>query len=230
MAGTQGNRRFTKNELMEFNGEGGKPVYVAYQGKVYDVSTSRLWSTGKHQGRHTAGNDLSESILNAPHNEKVLSRFPVVGELSTEESAKSNLVRKLQKLHLHPIAVHFAIAYSIAVSLLSFLALLTGETSFDTAAYYMLLLGLLAAPVTAATGLFSWRTNYKSKRNHIFTRKLTIAPIFLVVITTCFLLRTFDPKILLLRTDVSYLYLAIAVSLAPIVYALGYYGGKIVYS
>jgi len=230
MTETQKLRRFTKDELMEFNGENGKPVYVAYKGKVYDVSSSRLWSTGKHQARHSAGNDLTESILNAPHNEKVLGRFQVVGELFEEEGAQSKLVRWFQKLHFHPISVHFSIAYSIAVSLLSVLYLLTGKVSLETAAYYMLFLGLLSAPVTAATGLYTWRTNYKSKRNKIFSRKQTFAVVFLAFIITCFSWRTLNPQILTARTDFSFVYLLIVLCLTPIVTILGYYGGKIVYS
>jgi uncharacterized membrane protein len=154
----------------------------------------------------------------------------VVGELFEEESTQSKLVRRFQKLHLHPISVHFSIAYSIAVSLLSVLYLLIGKASLETAAYYLLFLGLLSAPVTAATGLYTWKNNYKSKRNKIFSRKQTFAAVFLVVIATCFLWRTLNSQVLTARTDFSFVYLAIVLSLTPIVTILGYYGGKIVYS
>ena len=223
-------RRFTENELKEFNGTGGKPVFIAFKGKVYDVSSSPFWSSGKHQNLHSAGNDLTESIQNAPHNEKILIKFKEVGELSEEESTQSNLVRRLQRLHIHPIAVHFSIAYSIAFSLLSILYLLIGEISFETASYYLLLLGFLSAPVTVLAGLFSWKTEYNSKINKIFSRKLTFGAVFLVVITICFLWRTLNPQVLTAGTDVGFIYLAIAVSLTPIVTILGYYGGEIVYS
>jgi predicted heme/steroid binding protein/uncharacterized membrane protein len=222
-------RRFTKKELREFNGEEGRASYVAFKGKVYNVSNSRLWTGGKHQGRHSAGDDLTESILNAPHGEEVFRKFQVLGELVEEEVDHQKLVQWLQKLHLHPISVHFSIAYSIAIPLLSALYVLTGEISFETASYYMLLLGFLSAPAAGLSGFFSWKVTYKGRISRIFTRKLIFAVLLLVVITICFFWRTLNPNILIARTELSYIYLAMSVSLVPIVTILGYYGGKIVY-
>ncbi|MEM3442425.1 MAG: cytochrome b5 domain-containing protein [Candidatus Bathyarchaeia archaeon] len=74
-------REFTEKELAEYNGKNGKPAYIAYNGKVFDVSTSFLWKDGKHQVFHEAGTDLTAALRQAPHGEDVLKRFPVVGIL-----------------------------------------------------------------------------------------------------------------------------------------------------
>lgn len=74
-------RTFTREELREFDGREGRPAYVAFRGKVYDVSGSFLWRGGKHQVLHQAGEDLTEAMQEAPHGEELLARFPVVGEL-----------------------------------------------------------------------------------------------------------------------------------------------------
>ena len=71
----------TSEELVQFNGKDGSPVYVAFQGKVYDVSNSRLWSKGLHMNRHPSGKDLSGEILAAPHGPEVFERYPQVGVL-----------------------------------------------------------------------------------------------------------------------------------------------------
>jgi predicted heme/steroid binding protein len=74
-------RRFTREELRKYTGEDGGPVCFAYQGKVYDASESWHWRGGRHQVRHAAGQDLTESLAQAPHGEDLLARLPVVGVL-----------------------------------------------------------------------------------------------------------------------------------------------------
>lgn len=134
-------RRFTVAELKEYDGKDGRPAYSAFRGKVFDVSNSPFWKKGKHTGVHSAGFDLTESMINAPHSETVFSKFQIVGELvleeSTrkkgvqrlqeffydfrhihEESSRKKVVQRLKKLYLHPMFVHF----SMAVPILAFLS------------------------------------------------------------------------------------------------------------
>lgn len=73
-------RTFTRDELKAFNGSDGKPIYAAYKGKVYDVSTSPLWTEGQHFD-HFAGADLTDELSDAPHGEEVFENFLVIGEL-----------------------------------------------------------------------------------------------------------------------------------------------------
>jgi len=74
-------RKFTTRELALYNGENRKPAYVAYDGKVYDVSASFLWKDGNHQAFHKAGMDLTLALKQAPHGAEAFERFPVVGIL-----------------------------------------------------------------------------------------------------------------------------------------------------
>jgi predicted heme/steroid binding protein len=75
-----GMRIFTREELKKYDGSEGL-AYVAYDGKVYDVSQSFHWRKGVHQVMHRAGCDLTEALKEAPHSSTMLDRFPVVGEL-----------------------------------------------------------------------------------------------------------------------------------------------------
>ena len=68
-------KEFTFEELSSFNGKEGKPVYIAFEEKVYDVSKFFSWSKGIHMNRHPSGKDLSGEILAAPHGIEVFERF-----------------------------------------------------------------------------------------------------------------------------------------------------------
>ncbi len=74
-------QRFTREELAQYRGENGGPAYIAFEGKVYDVSHSFLWQRGRHQVRHRAGFDHSDGLGEAPHGPELLDRLPIVGFL-----------------------------------------------------------------------------------------------------------------------------------------------------
>ncbi|VVB95016.1 Chemotaxis response regulator protein-glutamate methylesterase [uncultured archaeon] len=222
-------KRFTIQKLKEFDGKEGRPAYVAFKGRVYDISNSVLWKNGIHRGTHLAGNDLTGSMVNAPHSEDILLKFHVTGVLGREKSFMEKLFLKIEGLHPHPILVHFSIAYAIAVSLLSLLYFYIGRRSFETGSYYMLVFGFLAAPVAALSGLFTWRVSYEGEMTGIIVRKIIFTAMLLVIITTCFVWRTLNPDILIAATGLSYIYLMLIWSLVPVVTILGYYGGKIVF-
>lgn len=75
-------RKFTREELKQFDGKEGRAAYLGFKGKVYDVSKGATWEDGDHFGQHAAGMDLTEEIEMAPHEADVLSDFPVVGDLA----------------------------------------------------------------------------------------------------------------------------------------------------
>jgi predicted heme/steroid binding protein len=77
-------RTFTKEELKRYDGSNGV-AYVAYEGKVYDVSPSFHWKKGIHQVAHRAGCDLTKALKDAPHGADMLYKFPIVGELLDDE-------------------------------------------------------------------------------------------------------------------------------------------------
>lgn len=71
---------FTVEKLAKYTGKQGTPAYVAYKGKVYDVSHSFSWVNGEHQMSHWAGEELTESYERSSHSFKnLLEPYPIVG-------------------------------------------------------------------------------------------------------------------------------------------------------
>ncbi len=80
-------RTIRREELAACNGRDGAPAWVAFEGRVYDVSQSFLWQRGRHQVTHPAGRDYTGELGAAPHGPDLLERFPVVGLLAEDEPA-----------------------------------------------------------------------------------------------------------------------------------------------
>lgn len=74
-------QRFTMDELSKFNGKNGNPAYIAYKGRVYDVTGSSLWADGDHLG-HEAGQDLTMALEIAPHGEEAMEKMKLIGVLA----------------------------------------------------------------------------------------------------------------------------------------------------
>jgi predicted heme/steroid binding protein len=75
-------KKFTGGELARYDGKEGRAAYIAYRGKVYDVTDSFLWKGGRHQAMHEAGRDLTAALSEAPHGSDLLDRVAVVGIFS----------------------------------------------------------------------------------------------------------------------------------------------------
>ena len=82
--GTESMRRFSRDELARYNGKDGAAAYIAYNGRVYDVSNSYHWRGGRHHALHSAGLDLTDSLRKGPHAAHLLDRVPMVGILKED--------------------------------------------------------------------------------------------------------------------------------------------------
>ncbi len=56
--------KISKRKLNLNNGQDNATIWVADEGKVYDVTESRLWQNGKHY-EDWAGQDLTEELADA---------------------------------------------------------------------------------------------------------------------------------------------------------------------
>ncbi len=103
----------TLKELADFNGQHGTPAYVAVSGVIYDVSRSKHWENGNHEGAHQAGQDLTEALKTAPHVRSVIERFPVVGQLTVTTTQQP-----VKKLPLVPMLVAAVVIAVLALMVL----------------------------------------------------------------------------------------------------------------
>ncbi|NLO16126.1 MAG: cytochrome B5 [Clostridiales bacterium] len=70
----------TPEELVKFDGKNGSKAYIAVNGIIYDITENASWKEGMHQG-FSAGVDLTEEGLKAPHGLTPLENAPIVGKL-----------------------------------------------------------------------------------------------------------------------------------------------------
>jgi predicted heme/steroid binding protein/uncharacterized membrane protein len=230
-------KEYTSEELLRFNGKDGNPTYIAFQGKVYDVSKSRLWPKGLHMNRHTSGKNLSADISAAPHGTEVLGRYPQVGTLKKEPSeGLKHLPSFLQGLleqfpiarrHPHPVMVHFPIAFLTASSLFAVLHLFFKRPTFESTSFYLLLLGSIASPFAIITGLLTWWVNYGLKLSHLIRRKIELSILLLFLDVVLIVWRSWSPEAF--SQSLPTLYLILVVILTPVVFLLGYYGGQMTF-
>jgi predicted heme/steroid binding protein/uncharacterized membrane protein len=230
-------KEFKADELAEYNGENGNPIYFAYDGKVYDVSESKLWRKGLHMKRHRAGHDLTNDLQAAPHEKDVIQRYPQVGILKKVDDERqlpqpiAFLVARFPFLrrHPHPMTVHFPIVFMFSTTVFSLLYLLTGEKSFETTAFHSLGAGILFNFVGITTGIYTWWLNYMAKMLRPVKIKIPLTIVMLVTSVIIFIWRISVPDILLNFKGLSILYLLLVLSLSIMVTIIGWFGASMTF-
>jgi predicted heme/steroid binding protein/uncharacterized membrane protein len=227
---------FDEQNIAEYNGRDNKPTYIVYKGRVYDVTASKLWRDGFHMKRHHAGQDLTDFFPAAPHGEEVFSRYPQVGEFRAQDQPSlpdflTGLLERFPILrrHPHPITVHFPIVFFSVVLIFDLLYVFTGRTSFYDASLYCIYGGFLMMPPAMMTGFFAWWINYQAKAMQAVARKIQLASLLLVLSAGALFWRSQGIDLLSPFRIESLLYLSLIIAFWPLVIALGYTGGSLVF-
>jgi predicted heme/steroid binding protein/uncharacterized membrane protein len=230
---------FAPESLPRYDGKDGRPVYIVHQGRVIDVTGSKLWKTGLHMKRHRAGADLTADIEAAPHGLEVLDRYPQVGILKEKkEEAERPMPGPLSFLlghfpilrrHPHPMVVHFPIVFMFSPTLFALLYLITDIRSFETTAWHCLGGGILFSPLAIGTGYFTWWLNYLAKPMRAMTIKIRFSILLLAISILAFFWRILNPEVLTSYTGGSILYFLLILSLIPIVTVIGWFGASLTF-
>lgn len=223
----------TPEQLASFDGKDGRPAYFAYEGKVYDASQSKFFRNGVHARIHKCGEDLTDALKAAPHDESViLERLPVVADLELPTDIAPPTTReKLQDLyhqyHPHPVMVHFPIALKIFGAALLLLFFMSRNPHHETASYYAILGGTLFSIPAIAAGILSWWLNYGMRWTRIFTVKFWGSMALLVLGMATVVMRMSIPTVAWQADAAGIIYASLYLLQVPIVIAVSYYGGKL---
>ena len=231
-------KEFDLKELPHFNGENGRPVYVAHKGRVIDVSKSKLWKGGLHMKRHHAGKDLTTDIKGAPHGSEMLERYPQVGVLKKEDAPEREIPKPLSWLlarvpilrrHPHPMTVHFPIVFMFSTTMFNILYLITGIKAFEMTALHCLGAGILFTPVAVTTGLYTWWLNYLAKPLRPVDVKKRVSLLLLATQIVVFVWRLLAPDILDSLGFASAIYFMLVLSLFILVTINGWFGASMTF-
>ena len=228
---------FTTDELAEYNGKNGNPIYIAHDGKIYDVTESKLWRNGLHMKRHQGGHDQTNDLQAAPHDKDVLERYPQVGILK-KVVVEQQIPRPIDWLitrypflrrHPHPMTVHFPIVFMLFTAVFNLLYLITGDRSFEITALHCLGAGIIFIFVAITTGIYTWWLNYLAKMLQPVKIKMPLSLIMLATAIIIFVWRIAKPDVLVNFTGLSSIYLLLVLSLALMVTVLGWYGASMTF-
>ncbi len=236
---------YTPEELQKCNGENGNPVYIAYQGRVYDVSESKLWRKGTHVKRHSAGYDLTGHLVDSPHGEEVFERYPHVGFVELEEKTELTPEEEYEHLpgfvarfiarhpfferHPHPMTVHFPIVFMIAAPVFALLYLITDVRGFEITTFYMLGGAALFSLAAIATGYITWWINYMARALNPVIWKIVLSSIGFLISAGAFIWRLIDSSVLENLLGFNVIYLILVLTLFPLVSVIGWIGATLTF-
>ena len=236
-------KEFTLEELKQYDGQDGRPVYIAAHGRVFDVTASLKWKNGKHMNRHTAGEDLSGDLSSAPHKEEVFDKFSQVGVLKTSPAQSSEIagtglppfLDKIMTLfpfarrHPHPMMVHFPIVTMILSSFFLVLYMVFKHEPFDRTLYHLLFIGTPSVSVGIATGYITWKVNYMGKPMPSIIIKIIASLILQVLALIALIWRIVNPLVLTGPDGPHTVYVLSVLLFFPLVAIIGWFGAKLTF-
>lgn len=138
------------------------------------------------------------------------------------------LFKEMQKTFLfHAIAAHFSNGLIPVAVLYLLLTLSTGNGYFEHTVEHLIVIVLLAIPVSFFSGIHDWKKKYRSAKAPIFINKIRLSGLLFLLCISAVALRLSIPDVMSRPGIEHWLYLVLLFSMLPVVTLLGHYGGKL---
>ena len=148
----------------------------------------------------------------------------------TSKAADTGLLRELVAVFMpHAVAAHFPNALIPTIWLFLLLFAVTALPSFESTAFYLLVMSLLAVPVTMATGLYDWKSRFGGVMTPLFRKKIFLSCQLLVSLGLATGLYRANSGILQQHGGLFWLFLLFLVIALTSVVLLGHYGAVLVF-
>jgi hypothetical protein len=138
------------------------------------------------------------------------------------------LLEEMKKTFLfHAIAAHFSNGLIPVSVLYLLLTLSTGNLYFEHTVEHLIVIVLMAIPVSFYSGIHDWKKKYRAAKAPIFINKIRLSCLLFLFCASAVGIRLAIPDVMS-RTGIEHwLYLALLFSMLPVVTLLGHYGGKL---
>jgi uncharacterized membrane protein len=131
--------------------------------------------------------------------------------------------------HIHPILVHTPNGLIPVIVFFMLLGIYFHFQGFEQAAYYNLVIVLLAMPAVMVTGYLEWQRRYNGAKTVLFLTKISCS---LVVFATILILagwRFINPEVTAPASPTRWVYLSISLIMLVATGIAGHLGGKLVF-
>jgi rubredoxin/uncharacterized membrane protein len=146
------------------------------------------------------------------------------------EEEKTSLLKDMAaNFRLHSVVVHFPCGLIPTCALFLLLSFSLGYADLEKSAFWILLVVVVATPVSLASGLYAWRKHFEGRQASIFFKKIILALSLLVFGLVAILLRHDHPELLSVSDWHRWLYLFCIGGMLFCVMLLGHYGSKLVF-
>lgn len=128
---------------------------------------------------------------------------------------------------LHPVAAHFSNGLIPVAVLYLLLTLPAGNPFFERTVEHLIIIVVLAVPVSFFSGLHDWTKNYKRAKTPIFVNKIRLSIVLFLLVASAVVIRLTVPEVMYHNDWLHWVYIALLFAMLPVVTLLGHYGGKL---